>query len=316
MANVLICGVNGFVGRHLTKELTARGVSVHGIGREEVPLTSKLSSYQSADLSDPKNVSNLQLINYDSIINLAGLANVGASFANPEMYIDLNVRVHTTLYDALIENNIRSRIIAVSSGAVYDPFSPMPLGESSPLAEEQATNPYSISKQRMEKALLNYSGSGLECIVVRPFNHTGPGQLPGFLVPDLSAQIKKFVKSGETIQVGNLNTKRDYTDVRDIVKAYADLALAPKDTIKNSLYNICSGRSRSGEEILRNLLTAFEINENDVSIQVDKSKIRPNEIKDIFGDYSRINEDVGWSPTYDLETTMRDFAKWESSREV
>ena len=285
---------------------------MHGIGREKTPVTNKLSSYQSADLSDRESVSGLQVVEYDAVVNLAGLANVGASFDDPKKYIDLNVRVHTTLYDILIQKNIQSRIIAVSSGAVYDPLLPMPLTEDSALVSEEKTNPYVVSKQRMEKSLGAYRQSGLQCIVARPFNHTGPGQLPGFLVPDLATQIKQSISSSKTIKVGNLKTRRDYTDVRDIVKAYADLALAPKDTLRSDLYNICSGKSYSGQEILRNLLSAFGINDNDIKIEIDESKIRLNEVMEIFGSHTRLSDDVGWRPTITFEKTLQDFVKWQA----
>src|SRR5690606_2879114 len=122
----------------------------------------------------------------------------------------------------------------------------LPLTEDSKLTEN--SSPYSQSKKLMEEAAQNLRSQGLDCVVARPFNHIGPGQLGGFLVPDLYEKIRVASKSGGNILVGNLKTKRDYTDVRDIVKAYADLAAS--ETLDYDVYNVCSGQSRSGEEIL------------------------------------------------------------------
>lgn len=304
------------MGQHLVRELKSREATVSGIGQEEKParaISELLETYHACDLTDRTAVKKLPVQDISAIINLAGLANVGASFANPQAYTDINVKVHTTLYDYVLNVGAKPRIIAISSGAVYDPLQSMPLTEESKLAPETATNPYVVSKQLMEKSLQAYRQDGLECLVARPFNHTGPGQLPGFLIPDLAQQIQQAIADNTSIRVGNLKTRRDYTDVRDIVRAYADLAMAETGKLKSTVYNICSGKSRAGEEILELLLKEFSITPKDINVEVDQTRLRPNEIMNIFGDYSRLKQDTGWEPKYSLDNTITDFVNWLKS---
>ena len=142
---------------------------------------------------------------------------------------------------------------------------------------------------------------------MRPFNHTGPGQGPGFLIPDLTAHVLAVGKGG-TVKVGNLTTRRDYSDARDIVRAYADLALA--DKVEQDVFNLCSGVSRSGQEILELITQAAYGDKNAVNTEVDPQKIRPTDPPEIFGDNSAIKNAVGWQPTIDLETTINDYVSW------
>lgn len=156
----------------------------------------------------------------------------------------------------------------------------------------------------MEDVARNLRKRGLDCIIARPFNHTGPGQAPGFLIPDLFQKLTKFKESGEPVKVGNLTTKRDYTDVRDIVKAYVDLAVA--ETLEHDLYNICSGSSRSGQEILDMFLHLMNL-EGKVETKTDESLIRPNDPPELYGSRDRITEETGWEPAIPLERTLADF---------
>src|SRR5690606_38366342 len=130
--------------------------------------------------------------------------------------------VHSTLAGFLLELGTPPvRIVAISTGAVYDPHQPMPLHEESRLVDRETGSPYALSKIAMERAMEKFVASGLDIVIARPFNHIGPGQLNGFIVPDLTSQVIE----SDAIKVGDLTTKRDYTDVRDVVKAYAKLAM-------------------------------------------------------------------------------------------
>jgi GDP-4-dehydro-6-deoxy-D-mannose reductase len=139
---------------------------------------------------------------------------------------------------------------------------------------------------------------------MRPFNHIGPGQLPGFLVPDLAQKIRERTDDQQPVVVGNLATKRDYTDVRDVARAYIAVATAPQ-TPAAAVYNVCSGTSRSGEEVLAALASALDIPVPPT--EVDQSLLRPNDIMDIRGDNSRLADEFGWSPQYSFEQTISDF---------
>jgi GDP-4-dehydro-6-deoxy-D-mannose reductase len=192
----------------------------------------------------------------------------------------------------------------VSSGAVYESSQPMPITEASKVTHG---SPYAISKLLGEMLGDYYQKRGIDSIVTRPFNHTGPGQGKGFLLPDMTRQLSELGESG-VLKVGNITTRRDYTDVRDVVKAYAALATAPE--VKNRLYNVCSGKSRSGEEII-DLIAKTLYGENaKANTEVDQSRIRPNDPPEIFGSTEQLKADTGWETTIPFEQTVRDYVEW------
>jgi GDP-4-dehydro-6-deoxy-D-mannose reductase len=196
------------------------------------------------------------------------------------------------------------RFIMVSSGAVYESSQPMPITEASKVTHG---SPYAISKLLGEMLGDYYQKRGIDSIVTRPFNHTGPGQGKGFLLPDMTRQLSELGESG-VLKVGNITTRRDYTDVRDVVKAYAALATAPE--VKNRLYNVCSGKSRSGEEII-DLIAKTLYGENaKANTEVDQSRIRPNDPPEIFGSTEQLKADTGWETTIPFEQTVRDYVEW------
>lgn len=265
-------------------------------------LQDSLLSYHQCDLSDPQQVAELPLKDVDAVINLAGLAKVGASFDDAEMYKKMNVALLKVLGERLLKLRSRARVIAVSTGAVYESNQPMPLTEASRTIT--GGSPYAHSKLMMEQAAVELRKKGLQCIVVRPFNHAGPGQATGFLLPDLFAQLTEAKQSGQPIHAGNLTTKRDYTDVRDIVKAYADLAAS--ETLEFNLYNVCSGASHSGQEVLDIFFRTMGL-DGKITVEVDQSLIRPNDPPDLYGSFERIQEETGWEPTITIDQTVTDF---------
>lgn len=302
---VLITGVSGFVGKHLARELYEQSHLVTGLGYsqlEDSTLSGLLQEYWFYDLTKPEQVAKLDLSGIDAVINLAGLARVGESFNNPEVYKSVNVKVLSTLAEELLKQNSAARIVAVSTGAVYDANQPMPLQENSKTTHK--SSPYASSKLHMEKAAEEFRSKGLDIIIVRPFNHIGPGQGEGFLLPDLYSKVEQALKSDKIIKVGNISTRRDYTDVRDIVRAYAMLALTP--TLKHGIYNVCSGKSRTGEEILKLLLETMGA-EDSLKVEIDQSLIRPSDPSNLYGNYERLRTETGWRPLIALEQTVRDF---------
>ncbi|MDZ7744496.1 MAG: NAD(P)-dependent oxidoreductase [Candidatus Saccharibacteria bacterium] len=304
MLKILVTGVNGFVGKHLVRELKARELEVLGLGTEDVPspeIADQLDDYFSCDLTDKIQVDALPLENVDTIINLAGLANVGASFGAEELYKKVNVEVLTTLGERLLDSKEKARLIAVSTGAVYDPKQQTPLTEESKLITEGS--PYALSKIMMEEAAQELQKQGLDCIIVRPFNHVGPGQAPGFLLPDLYQKLLDAKETGKPVTVGNLTTKRDYTDVRDVVRAYSDLATA--ETLQDNLFNVCSGTSRTGQSVLDALVSEMGLKDK-VTIDVDQSLIRPNDPADLYGSFERLSDETGWEPEIPFEQTIKD----------
>ncbi len=313
MKRVLITGVNGFVGKHLARAFLAANYQVDGLTANEPlakQLTGVVTNVFQCDLADRSAVSKLELSGYDVIVNLAGLANVGKSFDQPELYLRINVDVLRFIGKRALDQNPNIRLIAISSGAVYDSDQPMPLTENSAVSAD--TSPYAASKLAMEQAANKLQVDGLDCIVVRPFNHFGLGQESGFILPDLYDGLVRAVSKNEPLSVGNLTTKRDYTDVRDIVQAYVLLADAPKSTLTKKLYNVCSGTPLSGKDILEALRRQIP-KTSAVEILEDKTRFRKNDPQELVGSNERLVADTGWQPKIELTKTIRDFVTERSA---
>lgn len=305
MATIIITGINGFVGKHLTCELVNNGHQVIGIGVDHdihPEIANLVSEYVLVDLvkSWP------DLPNVDAIIHLAGLAAVGPSFDRPQDYLTINSSIVTNMCEYYLKQDKKPRIVMVSSGAIYDPTAPMPINEDSAIT---FSSPYSVSKVLFENQAAYYLSRGIECVVMRPFNHIGPGQAPGFLVPDLAEKILGRESASNPIHVGNLTTKRDYTDVRDVATAYRLVATSETKPI-HLVYNVCSGVSHSGEEVLNVMSKAMGIDKPEVI--VDPAFIRPNDIMDIKGDNSRLSKEFGWNTSYEFTQTISDFVQAKS----
>lgn len=313
--NILVTGVNGFVGHHVASLLHDMGYRIVGVGNQSElnkDLVGCVDEYISCDLTNPDAVKKINLSNTQAIINLAAFAVVGAPEDKKDLYNKINIAVHVVLYQECLNQNATPRIIVVSTGAVYDPIQPLPLNETnSSLAPDERSNEYVISKKKAEKSIQYFIDRGLKCIIARPFNHTGPGQQLGFLLPDLSEQIEIAIKRKTPILVGNLKTRRDFTDVRDVAKAYILLATCPEVNLNHSIYNICSGSSISGEQMLGFIAGSYGALE--LTTLVDPSKIRSNEIMDIYGSRDRITADTGWLPTIPINQMVDDFIAWKKS---
>lgn len=305
MLKILVTGVNGFVGKHLVRELTDRGHQIVGLAQNEPAhddIKDLLDSHLICDLGDITAVDALPLDDIHAVINLAGLASVGASFDKPDLYKQVNVAVLQNIGNRLVKLKSKARMVAISTGAVYDNDQPMPLTEKSKTVTQGS--PYAQSKLLMEQAAAALRKKGLDVVVARPFNHIGPGQREGFLIPDLYKKLIAFKQSGAVVLVGNLKTKRDYTDVRDIAKAYVDLAVA--ETLEYDTYNVCSGKSYSGLEILNNLLKEMDL-EGQVVTEIDSALTRFSDPAELVGSSQRLQEETGWTPSIPLQTTVHDF---------
>lgn len=300
---IAISGVNGFVGHHLAQALHSEGMYIIGIGTDlnlSKNLNGIVDEYYAQDLIEqwPDTGS------VKAVIHLAGLAAVGPSFENPQKYINSNSTMVTNLCEYYLGHEYSPRIVLVSSGAIYSSDQPMPITERS---EVGFNSPYAVSKILNENQAAYYRSRGLNCIVARPFNHIGPGQKTGFILPDFYERISMTKES--TISVGNIATRRDYTDVRDIVKAYSLLSLAP--ALDDVVYNICSGHSLAGTDILNKLKSVM--NRTDITFEIDPALVRPTDIPEIVGDSSRLQNELGWQPHYTIDETIRDFVEQKLS---
>lgn len=301
---IAVTGINGFVGHHLARELVDNNISVVGIGHDKElspALEGTVDEYYSADLIDEWP----PIDNVRSVIHLAGLAAVGPSFDNPQRYLNGNSAMVTNLCEYYVTQEAKPRVVIVSSGAIYDSNQPMPISEEGVVG---FTSPYAVSKVLVENQAKYYRNRGLECTVVRPFNHIGPGQDKGFILPDFYGRLSSLGGDEKVISVGNIETRRDYTDVRDIVRAYAKVALA--NTLKYDTYNVCSGKSLSGVDIFNQLKQTMHL--PDIGFEIDPSLVRPTDIMEITGNSSRLQGELGWKAEYPIEQTVADFVATHS----
>lgn len=289
----LVTGSTGFVGQHLSNLLRELNHEVVGVGTSNNEAS---ENFINLDLLSSNISQKIDLSQFDGVFHLAGLAAVGPSFDNPKKYLRVNSEIEINIFEAILRQECSPRVIVVSSGGVYDP-SKLPVNEDSALLP---ANPYAVSKIAQEFIGLYYNRKGLDVVIARPFNHCGPGQGAGFLVADLAKQVLEAEKNGEDIVVGDLSSSRDYTDVRDIVRAY-DLLM--RKGIPGEIYNVCSGVPRSGEEILS--LMAKKTN-SEIGVKIDKNLFRAAEHKKIFGSYNKLAKDTGWKPEFSFDKTIAD----------
>jgi len=301
---ILVTGANGFVGHHLVKELSNNGYDVVSTGRDvSSDLTPYVRQHYAVDLTDGEAVKTIDFTGIDGVIHLAGLAAVGPSFDTPLTYVNANMGMEINLYEAAREQGANPRFIIVSSGSLYDPKAGLPLTEQS---ASNPNSPYAVSKLGQEQLATYYGGRGFEYIIARPFNHIGPGQGLGFLVSDLAKQIVDIEQgNAKEVLVGNLDAERDYTDVRDICRAY--LLLFEKG-ISGQTYNICSGKSLSGNQILEALKKDSTA---EITVRQDPARLRPSDTPLIYGSNQKLQKDTGWQPSFDIQSTIADvLADW------
>jgi len=302
MSKFLVTGANGFAGKHLLKELLDGGHEVVAIGGSQVPhvVATDGVQYRTLDLTDPAETEKIDFTDITGVVHLAGMTSVGASFDQPMQYMMVNIGIEINLFETAIKQRVEPRFLIISSGTLYDPQASQPLNEESPILPN---SPYAVSKISQEQMALYYETRGFETIIARPFNHIGPGQGLGFIVPDLAQQIV----AGKEVLVGNLDAKRDYTDVRDIVRAYR---LLLEKGHSGEVYNICSGKPLSGHEILDGLCKAADVKP---VVKQDPAKMRPSDTPLISGSHDKISKDAGWQPEIPLDKTLADvIADWRS----
>lgn len=295
---ILVTGAAGFVGQHVTRILRSRG--------EEVIQWSfspgDTGPGTQLDLCDADAVAHQDVRRIDAIVHLAGLAQVGRSFSEPQLFMSVNTAVVTNLFESLIAQHSNPRVLLVSTGGVYR-SDDGPITEHSPVA---ASNPYVVSKLAQEMLAAYYMKRGLEVMIARPFNHIGPGQQPGYLVADICSQVASLERAGGgRLTVGDLSSSRDYTDVRDVAAAYHSLLEHGRS---GETYNVCSGTSHTGEEILKRICRLSTV---ELTIERSEALRRPTESSTVTASNAKLREDTGWSPTVPLDQTLADaLAYW------
>lgn len=282
-------GSRGFVGTWLVRHLVDAGDDVVGLDTE-------------VDVTDPGSLSAaVTRIAPDAVCHLAAQASVGRSWTQARATFEVNTVGVLNLLDAAAALAHPPRILLVSSAEVYGRVSAdeLPIGEEHPF---RPASPYAASKASAELlGLQAWLGSGLEVIRVRPFNHTGPGQVADYVVPALAQQVAQAARSGaDHLSVGNLAARRDLTDVRDVVRAYR---LLLTDGRPGEVYNVCRGQSVLIEDVARRLLVLAGV---DLPLVVDPDRMRPVDVPDLRGDPSRLRETTGWTPVIEFDRTLQD----------
>jgi len=304
----LITGASGFAGGHLTRLLLHNNHDVFATYQNDVDkstVDSDLSEAKWKELNLFDKVSLIKLLKEskpDCIFHLSGQSNVPLSWEYPIETYNVNFFGTMNLLDAIIESGIDPKILVICSGDEYGnvPVTRQPIKEEEPL---KPINPYAVSKVCQDMVAYQYFISkNLKIIRVRPFPHIGMGQRPIFATPNFARQIA-LIESGKmepVIKVGNLKAVRDYTDVRDIAKAYL-LAIEKCDI--GEVYNISSSRGVVINDVLDKLIS---MSKKDVKIQIDQTLLRPVDIPYLVGDCSKFKNKTGWTPQIKLEETLQD----------
>ncbi len=320
MTTNLVTGADGFVGQHLVSELLRRGEAVVGAVRESPPRLTTLTAGEAArvrwfsfDLQRRESVRALLRSHQpERIFHLAGLTSVAESLHDPVAAMRVNATGTLFLLDELVQACQRREapLILISGSAhVYGAAAARfrPLTEECPL---EPLTPYAASKVTQEVLGLQfYRAGGLPGVVTRSFNHTGPGQPPSFVAAQLAARIREIQRQGGsgTVRVGDPEVRRDFTDVRDVVRAYVALTEAGEP---GRVYNVCSGRAYAVGAILEMLA---EIAALAVQVEIDPERARRADIPEMLGSYDRLAAATGWGPEIDMRATLADLLSFQAA---
>lgn len=301
---MLITGATGFAGHHLCALARARGHEVHALTRTDVPDPPPPGvQAHPTDLRDPDAVAAaLAAVGPERVLHLAGASSVGQSFREPLMTWDINLTGTLGVLEALRRECPDVRTLLVTSGEVYGRVdaADLPVDEDTPM---RPLSPYAASKAAADIAVRQYRDTeGMPLLRVRAFNHIGPGQDARFVVPSVARQIAQAERAGApraAVQLGNIDTRRDFTDVRDMVRAYLTILEHGDPDVA---YVAASGRSHSIRELLDGLAAHARV---PVDVASDAALRRSGEQPDLYGSPRRL-EELGWRPEIPLAITLAD----------
>lgn len=296
MKRALITGSQGFVGHYLRRELEDNGYYVTGL-----------------DVQAGDNTLQVDLLNYDQVkqavltvapdivIHLAGQASVANSWKIPQKTMEINVIGTINLMEAVRAYDPKVRMVLVGSSDQYGNLGAAGADVSETLQTHPQT-PYAVSKKAQEEMAQVYVRAyGMNICMTRSFNHGGAGQRVGFLIPDFASGIVQVERgTAKELRVGNLSAKRDFTHVKDIVRAYRLLA---EQGHAGEVYNVGSGKTCSAQEILDQLR---EMALRPVPVSTDPSKMRPSDTPVICCNHDKLTMDTGWEPEYSLQDILQD----------
>lgn len=304
MEKVLIFGVSGFVGSYLSKEFLEHDYDVYGSDKNESQMLPDTVKFKISDLLNAEQTEEfITEINPDIIINLAAISSVGASWKIPQTTIDINVIGALNIMEAARKAEKKPKIMFIGSSEEYI-ASPLPMNENTTL---NASNPYGISKIAQEQfAKLYREQYGLSIYCVRPFNHTGIGQKDSFVLPSFCKQAAEIEKSGKpgVIRVGNLAVKRDFSHVKDIVRAYRMIVESDNCEI---VYNVGSGVAHSLKSMLEYVISLCN---QSINIEIDQKRIRPTDQPVICCNHSLLTSELNWKPHYTVFDALNEMLEY------
>lgn len=303
----VITGSEGFAGKYLVAELQSHGYQVVGLDLVESDITRKV------DLRDAEATRRMiEEEKPDFVFHLAALADVGRTWKEPQLTFDLNVISAINVMEAVrLLHRPETRIVIIGSSDQYGS-----LGSNGELVNEEMdmkpVSPYAISKRAQEEmAGLYVRAYGLQICMTRSFNHGGAGQRPGFMIPDFASGIVK-IECGKQreLLVGNLSARRDFTHIRDVVRAYRLIAEKGKT---GEVYNVGSGSTYSALEVLNRLCALAKC---EIPVRQDPARMRPSDTPVVCCDHRKLTLDTGWEPIYSIDDILNDTLAYYRSQEM
>jgi GDP-4-dehydro-6-deoxy-D-mannose reductase len=292
----LVTGAGGFAGRHLVALLEREGRSPRAPARRELDLCDRAAVSAVVGELQPKEV-----------FHLAAFSSPRLSWERPKEALLTNIEMTLNLLEAVRCEAPGAVVVLVGTGQVYGEPTDLPVEESAQLAP---ANPYAVSKATCDLLGRQYcEAHGLRVVRLRPFNHSGPGQDDEYVLSSLARQVAQAEADGRAeavIVAGNVSSARDFTDVRDVVRAYALAVHAEPGP-----YNVCSGRSTSVAELIEALRGEATL---PLRHEVDSALLRTNEATELWGSCARLHAATGWSPRIPLAETVRDTLQWWRAR--
>jgi GDP-4-dehydro-6-deoxy-D-mannose reductase len=292
VSHAFVTGGSGFAGRHLLERLDGAVAPT----RDQLDLLDLEATRAAVRGAAP-----------EVVFHLAAQASVGRSWDAPAETLTANLAITANLLEAVRLEAPDARVVAISSGEIYGPPEYLPVDESARLRPQ---NPYAVSKAACDLLAAQYADArGMHVIRLRPFNHAGPGQGDDYVIGTLTRQVAEAEAAGASecvVRTGNIDSARDFTDVRDVTRAYVDAA-----GLEPGVWNVASGRSTSVRELIELVRAAATI---PVRHERDPAKVRVRDVPEVRGSAAKLHSATGWTPEVPLSQTVADaLAHWRAA---